>query len=411
MMSLNRYRLKTLANKGHRGAGLAAALLHRPERLLGTILLGNNLANASAASITTVIAIRLFGDVAIAVATLVLTIILLVFAEVPPKSLAARFPEKIAFAAAYILTPLVRLASPVVSTINMAGRIITDFFPGSTRSDELSADELRTVVRESGAQIPQSHQQMLLRILDLEKITVGDIMVPRSSIEAIDIDDDWDEIRNQLATAHHTRVPIYKGSLDNIVGTAHLRRLLHLFESETEQEERTLDDLLPLIREPYFMPEDARVTQQLLALQDDRRKMGLVVDEYGDLKGLATLDDILEEIVGEFTAYVPGISEDAHEDSEGAFLVNGSANVRDLNRRMGWHLPIDGPKTLNGVIIEILEDIPRPGTSMRVDNYVIEIVQTRGTAVSVAKLRQYGKDGRRSDAQDAPGHAVGDATG
>jgi len=392
MMSLNRYRLKTLAEKGHNGARLAAALIARPEQLLGTILLGNNLANVSAATITTIIAMRLFGDFAVAFATVALTIILLVFAEVPPKSLAARFPERIAFPAAYLLTPLVKIASPVVAMINMAGRVITGFFPGRGQSDELNAEELRTVVRESGARIPESHQQMLLRILDLEKITVGDIMIPRSAIEAIDLDDDWEDIRNQLATAHHTRVPVYRGSLDNIVGTLHLRRLLHLFETETELDERTLDDLLPLIRAPWFMPEDARVTQQLLALQDDRRQLGLVVDEYGDLKGLATLDDILEEIVGEFTAHVPGISEDAHEDADGAFLVNGSANVRDLNRRMGWDLPIDGPKTLNGLILEILEDIPRPGTSLRLDQVVMEIVQTRGTAVSVARLRFLDRD-------------------
>ena len=388
MMALNRYRLKTLVEHGHRGARLADALLRDPEKLLGTILLGNNLANVSAASITTIIAIRLFGDFAVAIATVVLTLILLVFAEVPPKSLAARFPEQIAFRAAYILTPLTRLATPAVAMISMAGTIITGFFPKSARSDDLSAAELRTVVRESGARIPESHQQMLLRILDLESITVGDVMVPRSSIEAIDLDDDWTEIRNQLATAHHTRLPVCRGSLDNIVGTLHLRRTLHLFEGETEFGVRSLDDLLPLIRPPYFMPEDARVTQQLLALQDGRRQLGLVVDEYGDLKGLATLDDILEEIVGEFTANVPGISDDAHLDSDGAFLVNGSANVRDLNRRLGWELPTDGPKTVNGLILETLEDIPRPGTSLRIQHYVLEIVQTRGTAVSVAKLRE-----------------------
>ncbi len=389
MMSLNRYRLKHLTESGHRSARYASMLLASPERLLGTILLGNNLANVAAASITTILAIRLFGDVAIAVAGFVLTIVLLVFAEVPPKTLASKYPEKIAFPAAHVLRVLVKLAWPAVALINGAGRVITSNF-GKDDSDSgqvhrLNADELSTAVRESGEDVPQSHQDMLLRILDLERITIGDVMVPRSSIEAVDLEDEWDEIKSQLATAHHTRIPVYKGSLDNVVGTLHMRRVLHLIESEGD--DATLEDLMPLVREPYFVPEDARVTQQLLALQDERRQMGLVVDEYGDLKGVATLDDILEEIVGEYTAQVPGISEDVHVEADGSFMVNGAANVRDLNRRMNWQLPTDGPKTLNGLIVEYFEDIPQTGTSLRLGDYTLEIVQTRGTGVTVARIR------------------------
>ncbi len=385
MMALNRYRLKHLAGTGQRSARIAARLLDQPERLLGTILLGNNLVNNAAAAVATVIALKLYGEVAIAFATGLVTLVILVFAEVPPKTAAALYPERIAYPAAFILDILIRVAKPIVWLVNVAGAQVLSLLgiERDRRADTLSADELRTVVQEAGAMIPKSHRSMLLRILELEETTVDDIMVPRSAIEAIDLDADWDDIVAELATSHHTRLPVYRGSLDNIVGELHLRRVLHLSHSD-EFNRRNLERL---VREPYFIPEGSKLTQQLLALQAQRRQMGLVVDEYGDLMGLVTLDEILEEIVGEFTQQLPGISEAVAPQADGSFLVDAGMTVRDLNRKTGWRLPTDGPKTLNDLILEYLEDIPEAGTSLLLAGYPVEIVQTRGTAVTVARIQ------------------------
>lgn len=384
MMALNRYRLKHLADRGQRRARIAARLLEQPDRLLGTILLGNNLVNNAAAAVATVIALRLYGEVAIAIATALVTLVILVFAEVPPKTVAALYPDRIALPASYVLDFLVRVARPVVLLVSAASNIVLQLLklhkPGS--DDTLSAEELRTVVREAGSRIPKSHQAMLLRILELEQITVDDIMVPRGAIEAIDLEDDWDDIVEQLATSHYTRLPVYRGTLDKIVGELHLRRVLHLSRgSEFDREH-----LEKLVREPYFIPQGAQLTQQLLALQSQRRQMGLVVDEYGDIKGLVTLDEILEEIVGEFTAHVPGAEEEIHAQPDGSYLIDGGMNIRDLNRKLHWALPTAGPKTLNGLIVEYLEEIPVAGTSLMLAGYSIDVVQTRGTAVTVARV-------------------------
>lgn len=385
MMALNRYRLKHLAESGHRGARIAQQLLETPDRLLGTILLGNNLVNMAAAAIATVIALKLYGQFAIGIATFLMTMVILVFAEVPPKTVAALHPERIAFPAAYVLYWIQKIFHPFVWLVNRAGSFILQLFTVSMikGSDQLSSDELRTVVEEAGRMIPKPHQGMLLRILDLEKITVEDVMVPRSAIEGIDIEDDWEAIVNQLATSHHTRLPVYRGTLDNVIGVLHIRRVLHISQGS----EFSKESLLQVISEPFFIPEGTRLTQQLLALQKQRRQLSLVVDEYGDLKGLVTLEEILEEIVGEFTSHLPGIAENVHDKEDGSYLISGQSNIRDLNRKMEWHLPINGPKTLNGLILEFLENIPESGTSFEIDDYKIEIVQTRGTAVSVVRLR------------------------
>ncbi len=385
MMALNRYRLNHLADSGHRGARIARQLLEQPDRLLGTILVGNNLVNIAAASVTTVVALRLFGDAAVAIATLFITFVILVFAEIPPKTVAALYPERIAFPAAFVLKPLITVAHPAVWLANKTGGAWLKLLriPLHKRTDTLGLAELRSVLRDAGVKIPQTHQNMLLRILELENMTVEDVMVPRTEIEAIDLDEDWDDIIEQLATSHHTRLPVYRETLDKIVGELHLRKVLHL----TQRSDFGKEGLLKLVQEPHFIPEDAKLTQQLLDLQNRRRQMGLVVDEYGDITGLITLEEILEEIVGEFTRHVPGIDEDIRPQEDGSFLVDGSTNVRDLNRKLGWDLPVDGPKTLNGLILEAMENIPEQGNKLLLGGHSVEILQTRDNSVAVARIR------------------------
>ena len=384
MMALNRYRLKNLADKGHRSAKLASRLLEQPDRLLGVILLGNNLVNLSAASISTIAALRLYGEPAIAVFTFILTLVVLIFAEVAPKTLAMRNPEKIAFPASYILIVLLWVLYPIVWIINIfANRFLRLFnIKPQHNQDALNKDELRTVVSEAESLIPKSHHDMLMGILDLERITVEDIMVPRGAIEGIDLDDEWDEILEQLATSHHTRLPVFKGNLDNVIGVLHLRRAIHAVQTNDLDREK----LVELLRPAYFVPEDTPVMQQLLIMQKERRRLGLAVDEYGDLQGMITMDEIIEEIIGEFNAQAPGDLQDVHKQSDGSYMVNGMASIRDLNRNMGWQLPVNGPKTLNGLILENLEDIPQTGTTMLIDNYPVEVVQTKDAAVRMVRI-------------------------
>jgi len=384
MMALNRYRLKHLAESGHRGARYARRLLIQPDRLLGTILLGNNFANIAASSVSTILALKIYGEPAIAVAAFLLTLIILIFAEVAPKTLAAQHPEQIAFPAAFVLVALLRLFYPIVWIINaISNRLLQSLGVNFKKNTEsLSADELRIAVMESGSLIPKSHQSMLLRILELEGITVDDVMVSRSDIEAIDIEDEWEVIVSQLATSHHTRLPVYRGSLDNVVGVIHLRRVLHLSQAQGLSKEA----LLKHMRDPYFIPEGTQLSQQLLNLQNERRTFGLVVDEYGDVKGLVTVEEILEEIVGEFTRRTPGFDDEIRGQEDGTYLVRGTVHIRELNRKLGWKLSTGGPKTLNGLILEYLEAIPEPGTSLLLGGHPVEIVKTRGTAVTVAKI-------------------------
>lgn len=387
MMSLNRYRLHNLAEKGNRSARLARRLLQTPDRLLSTILLGNNVANLTAASVASVIALRTYGEAAIAASGFVLTFVVLVFAEVAPKTLAASHPERVAFPAAYPLFVLQKLFYdwiPVIRLVNILGTGLLRPFGIVPRRASMSLDpeELRIAVRDSEAHLSPQHQEMLLRILELESMTVDDVMLPRTDIEAIDLDDDWDDIVEQLATSHHTRLPVYRGSMDHVEGVLHLRKVLHL--SRTNKFNR--EELEKMIRPPYFIPEGANLMQQLLNLQSQRRRFGLVVDEYGDLKGLVTVEEILEEIVGEFTDNTPAIDRQTPTRSDGGYVVKGNINIRDLNRRFGWDLPTDGPKTVNGLILEHMESIPESGTSVLLNNYAIEIMQTRGTGVSVVKI-------------------------
>jgi len=386
LFSLNRYRLRHLAKKMRQpGATRAYDLLQRPDRLIGLILLGNNFVNILASATATLLGLKLYGEAGIAIATGALTFVILIFAEVAPKTVAALHPERVAFPAAFVLKPLLKVLYPLVWTVNaIANGLLRPF--GIRTADapklHLSSDELRTVVHEAGSMIPQRHQQMLLSILDLEKVTVEDIMIPRSEIFGIDLEDDWADIVQQISASQHTRLPVYKGGIDNVLGIVHLRNVLAVHKHG----ELTREDFMKVIRDPYFIPEGTALNTQLLNFQQQRRRIALVVDEYGDIQGLVTLDDILEEIVGEFTTDPATLSKDIHPQEDGTYLVDGSANIRDLNRLMQWNLPTDGPKTLNGMIIEYLETIPEAGTSLLLAGYPLEIVQTTASAVKTVRI-------------------------
>ena len=386
MMALNRYRLRHLARHRHRGAIRAKALLERPDRLIGLILFGNNLVNFLAVSVATLIAIRLVGDLGLALVPFVLTPIILIFAEVAPKTLAALHPERIAFPAAYVLTPLMKLLLPVVAAINWLANGVLRVFnvrPDQVDSQQLSTDELRTVVNEAALMIPRRHQQMLVSILDLENVTVDDIMVPRNEVNGIDLDEPIDDIIESMVHSMHTRLPMYRGDIDNVVGIFHLRKFTRLWEYD----ELSAEQLIDSADEPYFVPAGTPLHTQLRNFQTRQERIGLVVDEYGDIDGLVTLEDLLEEIVGEFTTDPALHSTDVHPQADGTYLVDGTTNIRDLNRVMGWELPIGGPKTVNGLVLEYLETIPEAGTSLLVAGYPIEIVQSTSNAVKTARIK------------------------
>ncbi len=384
LMSLNRYRLRHLADKKNKGAMRAFHLLQKPDKLIGLILLGNNFVNILASAIATIIGIRLFGEAGILFATVILTAIVLIFAEVTPKTLAAMHPEKFAFPATFILQPLLRLLYPLVWLVNLSSIAIFKLFGlrQTTNSDKLSSEELRVVVNEAATMIPKGHQKMLLSILDLEKVTVDDIMVPRNEIIGIDLEDEWSDIIKQLAETQHTRLPVYEGDIDHLVGIIHIRRALRFFHME----DASKDDFKKIIREAYFVPMGTPLNTQLLNFQRERRRNAMVVNEYGDILGLATLEDILEEIVGEFTTDPSTSRKDVQTKEDGSYLIDGSITVRELNKILNWQLPTEGPKTLNGLIIEYLEHIPEPGTSMLLSDYPIEIIQTTRNSVKTVLI-------------------------
>lgn len=389
MMALNRYRLRHMADANHRGAKRAHSMLERPDRLIGIILLGNNLVNIFAASVATVIGIRLYGEAGIAIASLALTAVILIFGEVAPKTVAALYPERIAFPASFILKPLLRLCYPAVWLLNSIANGLLRLL--GVNIDEqgdspLSREELRTVVREAGNLIPKRHQRMLLSILDLENFTVNDIMVPRAEVTAIDLNDDMDEIYDMLNNCRHTRIPVYREDLDNTIGILHVRRLMR---SLLEHEEITREIIESSVNQPYFVPEDAPLHTQMVNFQRSRQRIGLVVDEYGVVLGLVTLEDMLEEIVGEFTTDMQSFNRDIHPQEDGSYLIDGTASIREINRQLRWHLPADGPRTLNGLILEHLESIPESGTSLKIGDYAFEITSTTESAVKTAKIRYY----------------------
>ena len=385
LMTLNRYRLKHMADSGHRGALLAAKLLKRPDRLIGLILLGNNFVNILASSLSTIIALRLGGEAYIAIAAGILTLVILIFAEVAPKTLAALSPETLAFPASWVYTPLLYVLYPLVWVVNgIANNLLKllGIHVSDNPKDTLSQEELRTVVNEAGIMIPANHQKMLLNILDLEKMTVDDIMIPRNEVDGIDINDPMDEILQVLRETNYTLLPVYQESIDNVLGFIHLRRCMQLMMNGELDKER----LQSLIRQPYFIPEGTPLNTQLIHFQREKRRIGLVVDEYGDLQGLVTFADLLEEIVGEFVTDPLDELDDVQDMGDGTYLVNGNASIRDLVRTMKWDLPTDGPKTFNGLLLEHLESIPETGISVMISGYPIEILQTQHNMVKVAKV-------------------------
>lgn len=385
MMSLNRYRLRHLARKGHRSARRVANMLERPDRLLGVILIGNTFANILASALATLIAIRLFGDIGIFVATITLTLIILIFAEVTPKTFAAIYPQRVAFFASIPLKMLLKFLYPFVwlATTIANGLLLVFRVKPKGLVEPLTRDELRTVVHEAGEMIDVDHQAMLLRILDLKEVQIEDIMIPRNEIVGVDIEDDWETILKQLTGSGHTSLPVYHGSIERVCGIIQLSDIVSLLS----EGRLSKDTLLQSCHKAYFIPEGTSASSQLLNFKKNKYRSGLVVDEYGDIQGLVTMEDILEEIVGGLSLRIPGNGAAVHKHKKGGYVIDGGANIRDLNRQMGWHLPTDGPKTLSGLIIERLETIPKRGDVIVIDGYCIEVVVIKENTVKVALLR------------------------
>ena len=392
LMTLNRYRLKTRAQQGDKGAQLAEKLLDRPDRLIGLLLLGKNFSDNAATVVATLLSIEMFGndEAVLGITTVILTIVMLVFSDAAPKTLAALYPERVGIPSAYINYPLQWLLTPVVWTVSLLSNGVLRIL-GVTKEDavahSLSAEELRTVVVEAGAMIPLRHQKMLLSILDLEHATVEDIMIPRNEIVGIDVTEPWETIHEVIVASSHTRLPVFNGSIDDLKGVVHLRKLVRA--AATGQ--LNLDTLMTLVREPYFIPAGTPLNQQLLNFQDQKRRIGFVVDEYGDIQGLVTLEDILEEVVGEFTSDPSTRQKNVTLDHDGSALVTGNVHIRSLNRSLGWKLPTDGPKTVNGLVVEQLGDIPKPGRKVQVGRYEFEVIEVRSNAVKVARIRLTGR--------------------
>ena len=383
LMSLNRYQLRHKAREGHSGARLAERLLKRPDRVIGLILLGNNLVNFSMASLVGIITFKIGGEPAAAFGTIVLTLVVLIFAETAPKTLAALHPERVAFPAALVYYPLLKITYPIVWLTNICANGVLFLFGVRASDTELQAltrEELRTVVFEAGSRISTQYRAMLLSILDLEKVTVDDVMVPHNEIVGIDLDADDHEIERIISRSEHTRLPVYRDTIDQVVGILHLRRLANI-----AHQEMTRLSLQRLVDEPYFVPEGTPLSTQLVQFQRRRERIALVVDEYGDIQGIVTLEDILEEIVGEFTTD-PADDEDVVSKDADTYLVDAAANIRELNRSQDWELPTDGPKTLNGLIVELLETIPQPTTCLKINGYPIEIVEVDDTRVRTVRV-------------------------
>jgi Mg2+/Co2+ transporter CorB len=392
MLSLNRYRLKHLANEGHRSARLAKKLLDTPEQLISVILIGNNLVNIAAASLATIIAMRLLPnneDLAVGISTIALTLLVLIFSEVTPKTLAQRHPERIAFPASYPLRVLSTLLAPAVWLVNHIVKMIFWLLRIGHRNsndEALSSEELKTIVNESGSTLPEQRQSMLLGILELENVTVDDIMVPRNEVVGIDLEDDIETIAANIRSTEYTRFPLYKGELDKVIGILHIRDAAEFLYADDPSKVM----LTKAARDPYFVPEGTPLHTQLINFQSQQLRMALVVDEYGDIQGLVTLEDLLEEIVGEFTTDLANSNKEIHPQRDGTFVIDGTASIRDINRALEWDLPTDGPKTLNGLILEHVEDIPDANLSLKIGDYLIEILQIKDNAVTATRMSYLG---------------------
>lgn len=387
MMAVNRYRLKTLSKTGHRGAQLAETLLARTDKLLSAILIGNNLVNSAAAALVTVIVFRLFGEseLALTMATLLVTFLILVFSEVTPKVIGASWPERLAPVISFPLTFLVNVLRPVIWFVNLFVQAQLKLFrlnPSAASDRSMGVEELRTVLAESGPLLPSQHRSILSNLFDLEEVTVDDAMLPRSQIEAIDLAAEPEDIVRQLSTSHHARLPVYEGDPNNVIGMLHVRRALARLLEETFDPEM----FRTWLRAPYYIPSGTSLYVQLTQFQATRQSLGLVVDEYGELLGLVTVEDILEEIVGEFTAVLPGGQAASSKQPDGSFLVDGAASLRELNRKLKLQFPLDGPRTLNGLLLEHLEAMPEAGVSVLIAGYPVEVVQVQDRMVKTAKI-------------------------
>jgi len=387
MMALNRYRLRAMVKLGNRAARRAAQLLERTDRLLGVILLGNNMVNIGAATLASVITIELFGqkEFALMASTAALTFVVLVFAEITPKVIGASYPERIALPLAYVLGPLLKVLYPLVWFVNLFSQAILwllRFKPPGGEAHRLSQEELRTLVLEHSHFLPKKHQSILVNLFDLERITIEDVMIPRAQIEAIDLDAPAETLLGQLTTSYHTRLVAYRGELDNVVGIVHLRRALTALAGSV-LDKQALEEV---IAKPYFVPADTPALAQMQYFQENRQRLALVVDEYGDLQGLLTLEDIIEEIIGEFTTTAPLRASGFEWDDDGSAIVEGSSSLRELNRKLGLAFPLDGPKTLNGLILEHFQDIPEAGVSLKIHDVAIEVVQTQDRVVKTVRL-------------------------
>lgn len=387
MMTLNRYRLRHRAKQGNRAARRVEKLLRKPDRLISLVLIGNNLVNILASALSTIVGMRLYGNAGVAIATGVLTFVVLVFAEVLPKTIAALYPEKVAYPSSFLLAPLLILMMPLVWLLNIVTRLLMRMVgikADVTISSALSKDELRTIVNESRSQISRRNQDMLLSVLDLEKISVDDIMVPRNEIVGIDINDDWKAIVRQLTHSPHGRIVLYRDSLDDTISMLRVREAYRLM---TEKNEFTKEVMLRAADEIYYIPEGTPLSTQLVKFQRNKKKVGLVVDEYGDIQGLVTVEDILEEIVGDFTTSMsPSLAEEVTPQNDGSVLIDGSASVRELNKAFNWHLPEDEARTINGMILEALEEIPAAGTRVRIGQYDIDILDVQDNMIKQVKV-------------------------
>lgn len=392
LMSLNRYRLRHLVKEGHRGARLASTLLAKTDKLLGVILLCNNFANAASATLVTIITVELFGEGEwiLMTGTLAVTFAILVFSEISPKVIAAAYPEKLGIFCSYILYPLLKVLYPAVWFVNLFVkgllkllRVNINF---SENAQSLTMDELRSIVTDAGHFMPNKHRAILLNLFELEKITVDDVMTAHTLVEVIDFDAPIDDILQRISTSHHTRLPVRAGDSEEIIGIIHIRKVINQIRAHLQNNELTKESLREIIEDPYFVPAGTPLYTQIQQFQENQERIALVVDEYGEFKGLITLEDILEEVIGDFTTQSPSRIGSYRQEADGSWLVDGSSSLRDLNKKLNLQLPTDGPRTLNGLILEHFEDIPEPNTSIKIGSHRLEILQTQDRIVKSVKI-------------------------
>ncbi|AGS59029.1 hypothetical protein HMPREF0693_3055 [Proteus mirabilis ATCC 29906] len=388
MMTINRYRLRHAAKQGNRSAKRVEKLLQRPDRLISLVLIGNNLINIVASALATIVGMRLYGDAGVAIATGVLTFVILIFAEVLPKSIAALYPERFAYPSSVLLSPLQKIMLPVVWFFNQITLVFMRIFGIKSpviQGNAVSKEELRTIVNESKSKLSQRNQNMLISILDLEKVTIGDIMVPRNEIFGIDVNDEWKSIVRQLTHSPHGRIVLYRDTLDDVIGMLRVREAYRLM---TEKKEFTKQILIKAADKIYFIPESTPLSLQLVNFQRNNEKAGIVVDEYGEIQGLVTVEDILEEIVGDFTTSMsPSLAEEVIPQKDGSLLVDGTTNIRDINKAFACHLPENEARTINGVIIEELGDLPVVGAKITIDGYEFEVLEVQDNVIKKALIR------------------------